>query len=116
MEAIGRRWSLVGWNGFFTVGLPGPTAPEFQAVGYCDRKEPDEPLRDGQSPFYHQQHFGLGVHGKVGVHGTLSGLDFPVRGISLRRSVHDAGFVCGRDRWGTLYFFGIVCGHFFCWA
>ena len=58
----------------------------------------------------------LGVHGQVGVHGTLSGLDFPVRGISLRRSVHDTGFVCGRDRWGTLCFFGIVCGHFFCKA
>ena len=37
MEAIGRRWYCDSFN----VGLPGPTAPEFQAVGYCDRKEPD---------------------------------------------------------------------------
>ena len=35
MEAIGRRWTLLGWIRFFTVGLPGPAAPEFQAVGYC---------------------------------------------------------------------------------
>ena len=41
------------------------------------------------------------------MHGPLSGLDFPVRGICLRRSVHDAGFVCGGDRWGTLCFFGL---------
>ena len=41
------------------------------------------------------------------MHGPLSGLDFPVRGISLRRSVHDAGVVCGCDRWGTLCFFGL---------
>ena len=25
------------------MGLPGAAAPEFQAVGYCDRREPDEP-------------------------------------------------------------------------
>ena len=37
----------------------------------------------------------------------MSGLDFPVRGISLRRSVHDAGFVCGCDRSDTLCFFGL---------
>ena len=76
MEAIGRRWYCDSFN----VGLPGPTAPAFQAVGYCDRKRVRFAVKtSGLSPQalrwtisipYHQQHvFWLGVHGQVGVHG-----------------------------------------------
>ena len=94
MEAIGRRWYCDSFN----VGLPGPTAPAFQAVGYCDRKRVRFAVKtSGLSPQalrwtisipYHQQHvFWLGVH-KLECMGKLecmdvSGLDFPVRGISL---------------------------------
>ena len=46
----------------------------------------------------------------------MSGLDFPVRGISLRRSGHDAGFVCEHNplllwhRMWTLFLSGCVSG------
>ena len=80
MEAIGRRWYCDSFN----VGLPGPTAPVFQAVGYCDRKEPDccqdlwsqpssSEMDDLHSFIISSLFFGLeftvGVHGQVGVHG-----------------------------------------------
>ena len=73
----------------------GTSCARVSGRGLLLQDSPTSPqaLRWTISIFYHQQHvFWLGVHGQVGVHG-LSGLDFPVRGISLRRSVHDAGFV-----------------------
>ena len=76
-------------------GSAGTSCARVSGRGLLLQDSPTSPqaLRWTISIFYHQQHvFWLGVHGQVGVHG-LSGLDFPVRGISLRRSVHDAGFV-----------------------
>ena len=50
--------------------------------------------------------FWLGVH-KLGCMDEWFGLPRS-RHVSLRRSVHDACFVCGVcDRWGTLCFFGL---------
>ena len=67
MEAIGRRWYCDSFN----VGLPGPTAPAFQAVGYCDRKRVRFAVKtSGLSPQalrwtisipYHQQHVFFGL-------------------------------------------------------
>ena len=95
MEAIGRRWYCDSFN----VGLPGPTAPAFQAVGYCDRKRVRFAVKtSGLSPQalrwtisipYHQQHVFLAWSSRTSWSAWaswsawMSGLDFPVRGISL---------------------------------
>ena len=63
-------------------------------MGYCDRK--DEPPSE-MDHVYHHQHFFFGLEfTQVGVHGTTEWFGLPrSRHLSLRRSVHDAGFVSG---------------------
>ena len=112
MDVIGRRWSLMSW--IFQCWSAGTNCARVSGRGFLLQDSP-QALRWTISIPYHQQHVFFGFE-FTSWSAWMSGLDFPVRGISLRRSVHDAGFVCGRDRWGTLCFFGIVCGHFFCWA
>ena len=94
MEAIGRRLYCDSFN----VGLPGPTAPAFQAVGYCDKKEPvccqdlwSQPSSSEMDDLHSLSSaacffFWLGVHSWsawASWSAWMSGLDFPVRGLSL---------------------------------
>ena len=62
-------WTMisVGLDLILSVGLPGPAAPEFQAVGYCDRKEPDEPSGSEMNDllFIISSMFGLEFTGKL---------------------------------------------------
>ena len=106
------RWKLLVDDGLWWVGSDSSMLvcrdqlrPSFRPWVTVTGKSPTSPSEMDDLHFIISSMFWLGVHGQVGIHGPLSGLDFPVRGISLRRSVHDAGFVCGCDRWGPLCFF-----------
>ena len=114
MEAIGRRWYVIL---SMLVCRDQLLRPEVQAVSCCQDLWSQPSSSEMDIFFLSSAAFSfLAWSSRTSWSAWMSGLDFPVRGISLRRSVHDAGFVCGCDRWGTLCFFGIVCGHFFCWA
>ena len=90
----GSYWSTMGCDSF-NVGLPGPAAaPRGSGRGLLSRSrgrvlsEMDDLHSSSSAAF---SFFWLGVHASWSA--WMSGLDFPVRGISLRRSGHDAGFV-----------------------
>ena len=96
MEAIGRRWYLIlhCWSA-------GTNCARVSGRGLL-RQERGAPLRWTISIPYHQQHvfFGLEFTDKLKCMGKLECMDewFGLprsRHLSLRRSVHDAGFVCG---------------------
>ena len=106
MEAIGRRWSLMDDRSVILSMLVcrDVNTPRVQAVGCCQDlwSQPSSSEMDDLHSLSSAACF-LAWSSQLECMGKLECMDewFGLprsRHLSLRRSVHDAGFVCGRDR------------------
>ena len=83
------RWKLLVDDGLWWVGSDSSMLvcrdqlrPSFRPWVTVTGKSPTSPSEMDDLHFIISSMFWLGVHGQVGIHGPLSGLDFPVRDIS----------------------------------